>query len=49
VKPPVRVTNEAMFAYAFDESTSPESLSIIHIHAGGLADSGDPRAGWTAS
>jgi hypothetical protein len=45
LKPPVRVTNEAMFGHAFDESTSPESLSIIHIHAGRLADAGDPR-GW---
>ena len=45
VKPAVRVTNEAMFGYAFDESTSPESLSIIHIHGGRLADAGDPR-GW---
>ncbi|HKP22183.1 MAG TPA: hypothetical protein VJT68_11730 [Thermoleophilaceae bacterium] len=43
LKPPVRVTNEAMFGYAFDESTSPESLSIIHIHAGRLAETGDPR------
>lgn len=45
VKPPVRVTNEAQFGYAFDESTSPDALSIIHIRAGRLADSGDPR-GW---
>jgi hypothetical protein len=45
LKPPMRVTNEAMFGYAFDESTSPESLSIIHIHAGRLAETGDPR-GW---
>ena len=45
VKPPVRVTNEALFGYAFDESTSPDFLSIIHIRAGRLADSGDPR-GW---
>ena len=45
LKPPMRVTNEALFGYAFDESTSPESLSIIHIHAGRLAVSGDPR-GW---
>jgi hypothetical protein len=45
VKPPVRVTNKAMFGYAFDETTSPEFLSIIHIHAGDLADTGDPR-GW---
>ncbi|HEV7845675.1 MAG TPA: hypothetical protein VGO83_05440 [Thermoleophilaceae bacterium] len=45
VKPPVRATNEALFGYAFDESSSPELLSIIHIRAGRLADSGDPR-GW---
>ena len=45
LKPPMRVTNEAMFGYAFDESSSPDSLSIIHIHAGRLADTGDPR-GW---
>ena len=43
VKPPVRVTNEALFGYAFDETTSPDSLDIIHIRAGGLADAGDPR------
>jgi Alpha/beta hydrolase family len=42
-KPPVPVTNEAQFGYAFDESTSPEVLSLIHIRAGGLAESGDPR------
>jgi hypothetical protein len=45
VKPPVRVTNEALFGYAFDETTSPDFLDDIHIHAGRLADSGDPR-GW---
>jgi hypothetical protein len=45
VKPPVRVTNEALFGYAFDETTSPDFLDIIHIRAGRLADSGDPR-GW---
>jgi len=44
-KPSVRVTNEAQFGYAFDETTSPDSLPLIHIHAGGLAASGDPR-GW---
>ena len=43
VKPPMRVTNEALFGYAFDETTSPESLDIIHIRAGGLAETGDPR------
>jgi pimeloyl-ACP methyl ester carboxylesterase len=45
VKPSMRVTNEALFGYVFDETTSPDFLSIIHIHAGRLADSGDPR-GW---
>jgi hypothetical protein len=44
VKPSVRVTNEALFGYAFDETTSPELLDIIHIRAGGLAESGDPRS-----
>ena len=42
-KPPVRVTNEAQFGYAFDEDTSPAALALIHVHAGRLADSGDPR------
>ena len=41
----MRVTNEAQFGYAFDETTSPDSLALIHIHAGRLADRGDPR-GW---
>ena len=41
----MRVTNEAQFGYAFDDSTSPASLALIHIRAGRLADSGDPR-GW---
>ncbi len=39
------VTNEALYGYAFDETTSPRFLSLIHIRAGGLAASGDPR-GW---
>jgi hypothetical protein len=42
-KPSVRVTNEAQFGYAFDESTSPRALSLIHVRAGRLATSGDPR------
>jgi hypothetical protein len=45
LKPPMRVTNEAQFGYAFDATTSPAALSLIHIRAGRLADSGDPR-GW---
>jgi pimeloyl-ACP methyl ester carboxylesterase len=45
LKPPIPVTNEAQFGYAFDESSSPGALALIHIRAGQLADSGDPR-GW---
>ncbi len=45
LKPSFRVTNEALLGYAFDESTSPDSLALIQIRAGRLADSGDPR-GW---
>jgi hypothetical protein len=43
-KPSVRVSNEAQFAYAFDEGTSPDSLKLIHAHLGQLAPDGDPRA-----
>jgi hypothetical protein len=42
-KPPVPVTNRAQLGYALDETTSPDSLSLLHVRAGGLADSGDPR------
>jgi hypothetical protein len=42
-KPPFPVTNEAQLGYAFDASTSPRNLALIHIRAGGLAQSGDPR------
>jgi hypothetical protein len=42
-KPPVRVTNEALFGYAFDASTSPKALELIHVRAGQLAAAGDPR------
>ena len=45
LKPPVRVTNEAQFGYAFDASSSPAALALIHIRAGRLAETGDPR-GW---
>jgi hypothetical protein len=43
-KPPMPVTNEAQFGYAFDQSTAPPALSLIHVRAGRLAGSGDPRA-----
>jgi pimeloyl-ACP methyl ester carboxylesterase len=42
------VTNEALFGYAFDRDTSPESLSLLHANMGGV----DPYvegeiSGWT--
>jgi len=37
------VTNRALLGYAFDESTSPAELALIHVRAGQLAASGDPR------
>jgi hypothetical protein len=42
-KPAVTVTNEALFGYAFDATTSPKALELIHVRAGALAGSGDPR------
>ena len=42
-KPPVPATNEALLGYAFDQSTSPRSLGLIHIRAGKLAPSGNPH------
>jgi hypothetical protein len=43
LRPPFPVTNEAGLGYAFDETTSPAALSLIHVRAGHLAASGDPR------
>ena len=37
------VTNAALFGYAFDRDTSPQTLRLLHVNAGGLAASGDPR------
>lgn len=42
-RPPVEVTNEALLGYAFDRDTSPQSLSLLHVNAGGLAAAGSPR------
>jgi pimeloyl-ACP methyl ester carboxylesterase len=42
-KPPVPATNRAFLGHAFDQSTSPKSLGLIHLRAGTLAPSGDPR------
>ena len=41
-KPPVRVTNAGLAGYAFDESTSPPELGLLHARIGRLADTGDP-------
>ena len=41
--PPFPVTNEALLAHAFDRDTSPDTLRLLHVNAGGLAPAGDPR------
>jgi pimeloyl-ACP methyl ester carboxylesterase len=41
-KPPVPVTNQALFGYDFDRDTSPLGPDL-HMNGGGLAASGDPR------
>jgi pimeloyl-ACP methyl ester carboxylesterase len=43
LKAPVPATNEGALGYAFDDTTSPAALSLIHVRAGTLAASGDPR------
>lgn len=40
-KPPAPVTNRGELGYAFDESTSPQALALIHVHAGHLGANGD--------
>ncbi|HEX6116854.1 MAG TPA: hypothetical protein VFY99_07110 [Solirubrobacterales bacterium] len=42
-KPPVPATNRALIGHAFDRDTSPASLGLLHVNAGQLADSGEPR------
>ena len=42
-KPSVPATNRALLGHAFDRDTSPESLGLLHVNAGQLAASGDPR------
>ena len=42
-KPSVPATNRALLGYAFDRDTSPASLGLLHVNAGQLAPSGDPR------
>ncbi len=43
LKPPAPATNEGALGNAFDDTTSPAALSLIHVRAGTLAASGDPR------
>ena len=42
-KPDVPVTNRAQLGYALDDTTSPKALELLHVRAGNLAESGDPR------
>ena len=44
-KPPVRVTNAGLAGYAFDQTTAPPELGLLHVRIGQLAAAGDPR-GW---
>lgn len=41
--PGIPVTNRALLGHAFDRDTSPPELALLHVNAGGLAGSGDPR------
>jgi pimeloyl-ACP methyl ester carboxylesterase len=43
LRPPAPATNEGALGNAFDDTTSPPALSLIHVRAGTLAASGDPR------
>jgi dienelactone hydrolase len=40
-KPPIPATNRGAFGYAFDSTTSPAALSLIHVQAGALGPTGD--------
>jgi hypothetical protein len=42
-RPTVPATNRALLAHAFDKDTSPPELGLIHLRAGSLAPSGEPR------
>jgi hypothetical protein len=45
LKPPAPSTNLAQLGYAFDASTSPAALALIHVHSGHLTTGGQPL-GW---
>jgi hypothetical protein len=40
-RPPIPATNRGQLGYAFDSSTSPKALSLIHVQAGSLGPNGD--------
>jgi pimeloyl-ACP methyl ester carboxylesterase len=40
-KPSIPATNRGLFGYAFDASTSPAALALIHVQAGTLGPDGD--------
>ena len=43
LRAPVPVTNRGGFGYGVDSETSPPELALAHVHAGHLAESGDPH------
>ena len=43
LKPDFPVTNEAFLGYVFDETYSPDTFRSLQLHAGALAEAGDPR------
>ncbi len=45
LRAPVPTTNAGGYGYALDSETSPDSLRLVHMRIGHLAESGDPR-GW---
>jgi hypothetical protein len=45
LKPPIPATNLAAIGYAYDQSTSPPGLALIHTHSGHL-DGASPLSGW---
>ncbi len=43
LKTPVPATTRAQFGYAIDAETSPEAFRLAQLHAGSLAETGEPR------
>jgi len=42
---PTQLTNRGALGFAFDESTSPKALSLIHVRAGNVGPNGDWQDG----